>query len=158
MFSTLFFIGYIPLVPTGTIGSLLTVGALWYFRNDVDYVFQPQQAVYFWFLYILFTAFAIYVSNNAKELFNNDDPREIIIDECAGQLVTFFLLPLSFPVLVLGFFLFRFFDIVKPYPVYTFEEIDGGVGIVMDDVIAGVLANISLTILLWGFYAIRSYL
>lgn len=156
--STLLFIGYIPYIPTGTVGSLITVCVLWYFRNDVDYVFAPQQAVYFWFLYIVFLGFAIFVSNNAKEMFGSDDPRQVIIDECAGQLVTFFLLPLTLPVLILGFLLFRFFDIVKPYPVYKFEEIDDGVGIVMDDVIAGVLANISLTLMLWGFYAIRSRL
>lgn len=155
--SSLFFLGYIPLMP-GTIGSLFTVGLLWYFRDFTAHYFGVQHVTSFWLLYMLFVGIAIFLSNNAKDTYGEDDPKQIIIDECAGQLITFFLIPFSWRVLILGFLLFRFFDIVKPFPVYKFEEIEDGVGIVMDDVAAGVLANISLFIILWVYHGISSHL
>jgi len=155
--SSLFFIGYIPLIP-GTIGSAITVGLLWHYRDHVSRYFTPEYAVTFWFAYLLFLAICIFLSNNAEEVFGSEDPKQIIIDECAGQLITFFLIPFSWRVLLLGFFLFRFFDIVKPFPVYKFEELDGGLGVTMDDVVAGIMANISLFIILWGYHGIKAHL
>ena len=154
---SLFFLGYIPLMP-GTIGSLVTVGLLWYFRDTVARYFTVQYAVSFWLLYLLFLVVAIFLSNKAKDIFGADDPKQIIIDECAGQLITFFLIPFSWRILILGFLLFRFFDVVKPFPVHKFEEIEDGVGIVMDDVAAGVMANISLFTILWVYHGISSHL
>jgi phosphatidylglycerophosphatase A len=67
-------------------------------------------------------------------------------------------IPLSIKTLVLGFFLFRFFDIIKPYPVHTMESLDGGLGIVMDDVAAGVLTNVSLLVILFGYHFVKRLL
>ena len=76
----------------------------------------------------------------------------------AGQVITFFMSPISIKTLLIGFLLFRFFDIVKPFPIGTMQELDGGVGVTMDDVLAGVFANISLFLILGGYQLIRSYL
>jgi phosphatidylglycerophosphatase A len=142
----------------GTIGSLVTVGLLWYFRDYTARYFTVQYVVSFWLMYFLFVAVAIFLSSRAKDTYGIDDPKQIIIDECAGQVITFFLIPISWRALILGFLLFRFYDVVKPFPVYKFEEIEDGVGIVMDDVAAGVLANISLFAILWVYHAISSHL
>jgi phosphatidylglycerophosphatase A len=73
----------------------------------------------------------------------------VVIDEVAGLLVTMFLVPLSWLALGLGFTLFRFFDILKPYPVRQAERLRGGLGIVMDDLLAGLYAHICLRIILF---------
>jgi len=68
----------------------------------------------------------------------------VVIDEVAGFLVTMLLLPISFVNMGLGFILFRFFDIVKPWPVRQAERLKGGFGIVVDDLLAGVYAHLCL--------------
>jgi phosphatidylglycerophosphatase A len=154
---SLFFLGYIPLA-SGTIGSFVVVALLWYFREDVGRYFTPQYAVTFWLWYLIFCAVSIFFSNDSKELYGAEDAPKIIIDECAGQIITFYLHPLSWRVLLLGFFLFRFYDIVKPFPVYKFEEIEDGLGVTMDDVVAGILANVSLFVIIWMYHAIKAQL
>lgn len=77
------------------------------------------------------------------------DPGRVTIDEIAGTLVTFFLVPVSIWGLIPGFFLWRFFDIVKLPFIRKSERLPGGWGIMMDDLLAGVCANITLRVLLW---------
>jgi phosphatidylglycerophosphatase A len=101
---------------------------------------------------------SLLLSSRAKETFGKDDPGPVIIDEVAGQFITFFMVPLSVRTLIAGFLLFRFFDIVKPYPVNDMQQLDDSIGITMDDVIAGVYANISLLLLIAGYHWIRGYL
>jgi phosphatidylglycerophosphatase A len=153
----MFFIGFIPLAP-GTLGSLITIAILWFSIDTVSPYFLAPNATAFWFLYLLLLGITIFITNKAKENFGVEDPKQIIIDESVGQLITFFLIPLSWRVLILGFLLFRFYDIVKPFPVYKFEDLEDGLGITMDDVIAGILANISLFIILWFYHVIKTYL
>ena len=82
-------------------------------------------------------------------LFEDRDARPIVIDEMAGFLVTLLWLPLNLMTLFLGFVLFRVFDIVKPPPIGILEKrLHGGWGIVLDDVLAGVFANVTLRLLL----------
>jgi phosphatidylglycerophosphatase A len=151
------FLGYIPPAP-GTLGSLLVVVLLWLFRGRLAPYFAPGYNVHYWIAALALIAASILVANNAREDFNAADPKQFILDECAGQFVTFFMVPFSWKALVLGFLLFRFFDIVKPFPVYNMEEIEGGVGITMDDVAAGVMANISLMGMIFVYHAIKNYL
>jgi phosphatidylglycerophosphatase A len=155
--ASLCFIGYVPFAP-GTVGSLAVLALLWVFRDTVGGYFLPQNAAAFLLAYIVFLAVAIFCANDAKEIFGSDDPRPVVIDECAGMVITYFLHPLSIYTLLLGFFLFRFYDIVKPYPVYKFEEIEDGVGIVMDDVAAGVLSNCTLFLIVWFYHAVKARL
>ena len=77
-------------------------------------------------------------------IFQREDPPEVVIDEICGFLVCMLFVPLSPINLALGFFLFRFFDIAKPFPIRRFEKLSGGYGIVMDDVLAGVYGNLCL--------------
>jgi phosphatidylglycerophosphatase A len=76
------------------------------------------------------------------------DPGHIVIDEVAGQLIALIAVPLRWKYLVLSFILFRVFDIVKPPPVRRFEKFEGGAGIVLDDVGAGVYALVLLQLLI----------
>jgi len=77
------------------------------------------------------------------------DPSLVVSDEIAGMLVTYLGIATTWPGWVAGFFLFRFFDIFKPWPVRRLESLPGGWGITMDDVAAGVYANLVLRLLLW---------
>ena len=77
------------------------------------------------------------------------DPAQVVIDEVAGQLVTFMFVPASFlhPLMILtGFVLFRAFDIIKPYPIRRVESLHGGLGIVGDDIVAGLYAGAVLAL------------
>lgn len=151
--ASIFFVGYIPPMP-GTIGSAVAIGLLWFARGRVESFSGPL-----WWMAILG---GIYVSmvlcNNARETFGQEDPPQIVIDELLGQLITFFMVPLTWRVLITGFVLFRFFDIVKPFPIHKMEEIEGGAGVVMDDVVAGLWANASLWAILYTYDAVMAYL
>ena len=85
---------------------------------------------------------AIWASDRTRELLGRTDPSEVVIDEVAGFLVTMLLLPISLVNVGLGFILFRFFDILKPWPVRQSERLKGGFGIVVDDLLAGVYAHL----------------
>jgi phosphatidylglycerophosphatase A len=85
----------------------------------------------------------------AENHFNKKDPRQCVIDEVAGQLICLLLIPHSISYYLAGFILFRIFDILKPFPVKAAEKIPGGIGIMLDDVVAGLygLAVLQLYIL-----------
>jgi phosphatidylglycerophosphatase A len=155
--SSLLFVGYFPFM-SGTVGSAVAVGVLWLVHQRYPALFGPQYVLAHWLVLLGLVALSIMLSADAGELFGSEDPRQVVIDEFAGQMITFFLMPLSWRVLVLGFVLFRFFDVVKPFPVYTMEEIRGGVGITMDDVVAGVCANISLMAIYFAYHALKAAL
>ena len=152
--ASVMFIGYMPWMP-GTFGSAVVIAALWYMRYKTHFV--PTTAMW-WFAIIALTAISIVLASRPKEIFNSEDPKQVVIDECAGQLITFFLIPLSYNTLILGFLFFRLYDIVKPYPVHNVEELDGGLGITLDDVLAGIYANVSLAVCLLIYHFIASYL
>lgn len=96
-----------------------------------------------------FSFLAIYVSGEAENLFRKKDAPQIVIDEIAGFQFTMFLITPTVWHILCGFLLFRFFDILKPFPAgYCQKRLSGGYGVVMDDVAAGIYANISLTLLI----------
>ena len=82
-----------------------------------------------------------------KEL--GKDPSVVVIDEVLGMLVTLAFLDVSLTGAIAGFFLFRLFDVVKPYPAGRLEHLHGGPGIMLDDAMAGVYANLALRGLIW---------
>ena len=118
----------------------------------------PQFPLWYWLAVVGVIGVSLFFSSRSRELFGKEDSGKIVIDEVAGQLITFMFVPLSVRSLIAGFLLFRFFDIIKPYPVYRMEELDDGVGVTMDDVAAGVMANLSLHIVLFLYHAVKSYL
>lgn len=155
--ASLFFIGYFPWA-SGTIGSAVTVGGIWYLNTKYPAFFTAQYYLYYWFAIAAVTVVSIFLSNDSKNVFGDDDPSPVIIDEVAGQLVTFFMIPLTFKTMIAGFLLFRFYDIVKPWFVNDLQELEEGAGITLDDVAAGVLANITLALILLGYNWVRAYL
>ena len=136
--ATFFYVGYFPYAP-GTLGTLAAV-PLYYIISGLPY-----------YLYISFTVLfiilSVWASGIAEGIYGEKDPGYIVADEVSGYLVTMALVPLSLTNVVIGFFLFRLFDIVKPPPSRQSEKLKGGLGVVMDDVVAGVYANILLQII-----------
>jgi phosphatidylglycerophosphatase A len=136
--------GFVPFAP-GTAGTVVAI--------PIYLIFSPLS----WPLYLLsalaLTFLAIYVSQEAEKIFRKKDASQIVIDEIAGFLWTMFLVTPSALHVMLGFIFFRLFDIVKPFPARLFQNrLPGGYGIVLDDVVAGIYANLLLLILVkfWG--------
>ena len=87
----------------------------------------------------------------AEEHFGRQDPGQVVVDEVAGMMVTVLLNPLHGPVwMLVAFLLFRAADIVKPFPVNRLERLPGGIGIMADDLMAGVYANLGLHLVIWS--------
>ena len=85
----------------------------------------------------------------AERHFGGVDPGPVVIDEVVGMLITLFLVPVSVTGAIIGLLLFRVFDIVKPFPAGKLEELHGGFGVMSDDAMAGVYANLVLRVLWW---------
>ena len=128
--------GYLPWMP-GTAGSL--VGILLYYSLR-----SMPRGPYLAFV-VAFFFLAVWASGLAEVIFGSKDPQRIVIDEVVGMLVTLALLPFSWRTVLVGFVLFRLFDIWKPFPVRLVQDnVPGGWGVVGDDVMAGIYANIVL--------------
>jgi len=128
---TWFGVGLLPVAP-GTFGSLAAVPLI--------LVLDDLGMLYSAIAMAIVTGVAIWTSGRCEELLGQKDPQVVVIDEVAGFLFTMILLPTSWRSLGLGFILFRSFDILKPYPIRKVERLKGGVGIVMDDLFAGLYA------------------
>jgi phosphatidylglycerophosphatase A len=141
-------VGYIPVAP-GTWGSALAVlGYLTYQQVIVlldKSVWFPLTAV----LLLGFCLVGISASRIAAETMGEKDPVNIVVDEVMGQWVTFAFVPFTsdWKILLAGFALFRLFDIWKPFPIDRAQDFDGGIGVCADDLIAGVYAGVTLSIL-----------
>ncbi len=139
MLATGFFVGYIPFAP-GTFGSI--VGLLLCFLLS-----KTKLSVAILFI-LIFIFFAIWISNRAEKILKQNDPGCIVIDEIAGIMLTLLGLPFNTISVAAGFVIFRFFDILKPFPIrYIERKFAGGTGIVLDDLMAGVYSNIALRLL-----------
>jgi phosphatidylglycerophosphatase A len=97
---------------------------------------------------VLLSLLAIWAADVAARDAGIKDPSFVVIDEVAGYVVTVALLPATVPVLAAGFFIFRAFDIVKPPPVAALERLPGGLGIVADDLAAGLLSHVLLRLVM----------
>ena len=98
-----------------------------------------------------FIAVATWLCNKGEEIFQAKDCSKIVIDEIAGFMVANFASPAGLKPAILAFLLFRFFDIIKPYPARRAERISGGIGVILDDLIAGVYAFAIVRLFLsWG--------
>lgn len=125
--------GYFPKLP-GTIGSLWGVLVFFLFRDSYRVTFD--------YFLIFLVLVAIWSANEAEKIFAQKDCQKIVIDEVVGQLVTYLFIPFSFANLVVGFVLFRFFDVVKIFPSrWIQDKIPGGLGVVGDDFTAGLQAG-----------------
>lgn len=102
---------------------------------------------------ILLVTFAgIWAATRTERLSGKKDPGKVVVDEVAGQLIALFPLTLftrwSIWAVIISFILFRFFDIVKPYPANKLQELNGGTGIMLDDLVAGVYGAVVISIIL----------
>lgn len=141
LLATGFGAGFSPLAP-GTAGTLVTVPFAFLFTGGLEQQPLAQLAVL-----AFVSAAAIWSAGAAAPEFGLKDPGQIVVDEIAGYLVTVAFLPAGWKTLAAGFVLFRFFDITKPPPCRWAERLPGGAGIVTDDLLAGVYANLVLQIL-----------
>lgn len=134
--ATGFFAGAIPFAP-GTFGSIIGLPAA-YFLSRLHLRLSMS-------IILLFIFFAIGIASAAEKIFNRKDPGKIVIDEIAGLMVTFVGLPFNLKTAIAGFIIFRVFDIFKPFPIRALERrVGGGAGVVLDDVLAGIYANLIL--------------
>jgi phosphatidylglycerophosphatase A len=156
-------VGYLPLAP-GTWGSLVGIGVYALVRGaSMKAFFAAGVGRNFNLLHIyygvvtfeliaalLITLLGIWAASRTEMLSGRKDPGKVVIDEVAGQFIA--LIPVPFMIgavlwpAILAFILFRFFDIVKPYPARKLESLHGGLGIMADDIVAGVYAGIVVAV------------
>lgn len=140
--ATFFYFGKFPVAP-GTFGTL--GGVLLYFLLQCLHVSPAGYALFL----ILFTLFAVWVSTRAAQYLGEKDPSCVVIDEVAGFLVTMYGIPQNVWILVTAFILNRILDIYKPFPARQIQEVKGGWGIVLDDIISSFYANILVRLILF---------
>jgi phosphatidylglycerophosphatase A len=144
---TFFGIGYLRPGP-GTWASLATVLIWWLLTRWINTGWQAPAAS---LLAAVLVLIGIPAATRVARAAAIKDPQFVVVDEVAGQLITLVAVPVSWKSLLLGFILFRGFDIVKPPPVRQLEQLPEGVGIVIDDVAAGLYALLIMHVLLhWG--------
>jgi phosphatidylglycerophosphatase A len=136
-------LGYAPFA-SGTVGTLAGIPVFYLTGGWPWWLAAPT------FSALLFLSF--WVADAAGQIYGVADDGRIVIDELVGYLVTVAFLPWSWPAALLGFFWFRLFDIVKPPPARWFDKhLKHGVGVVLDDVAAGIYAALALRLSLWLF-------
>ena len=134
------YIGLIPKAP-GTFGTLLGI--------PLSYLFLLLGEYGYYIATLLFISLSIVIAELYDRTLKEHDHQTIVIDEVAGYLVAFASLPFQMFWVVLAFLVFRFFDAVKPFPINRLDRIKGGLGIVLDDLGAGLITNIILQVLFW---------
>jgi phosphatidylglycerophosphatase A len=106
----------------------------------------------YFFATLAFTAFAVYISHQAEIILDEKDSRKIVIDEFPGYLVAMMFLPTNWKIISVAFVIERFFDILKVFPANLVEKkIHGGLGVVLDDIVAGIYTNLILQAGLYFF-------
>jgi phosphatidylglycerophosphatase A len=144
LLATFFGVGLLRPGP-GTWGSAATVVLWWLVAHGVAPSWQPALAT---LLAALAVAVGIPAATQVSRATGLKDPQFVVIDEVAGQLITLIAAPVAWQSLLLGFILFRGFDIVKPPPVRQLEHLSEGYGIVLDDVAAGLYALLVMQVVL----------
>lgn len=138
---TLFGLGFFPVAPA-TLASVVICLVMWYLVKSILF-----SIVLLTLLFII----GVWVSGKIEKIWGEDD-RRIVIDESVGMIITLLAVPHKVLFFFIGFCLFRFFDIVKPYPINESQRLRSGCGVVLDDVIAGMYSSI----ILWLFVIIHN--
>ena len=141
--ATGFYIGNIPIAP-GTFGTILGL--------PLGFVLAGLKLPLAIVCTMLFIVIAVWIANDAEKILQKKDPGCIVIDEIAGMAVTLVGLPFNLTTALIGFIIFRILDISKPFPIRAIDKrVAGGVGIVIDDVAAGIFANLLLRLIIVYF-------
>lgn len=136
LIATFFNIGKVSKAP-GTVATLATIPLWWILAQTGPLIYMT--------LVVLMVPLGIVAAQAYEAQSAVHDSKEIVIDEVVGFLITMTWLPMTWQSLVLGFILFRFFDIVKPPPIRQLDkQVGGGVGVMADDVAAGLVSSIIL--------------
>jgi phosphatidylglycerophosphatase A len=162
---TTFGVGYLPLAP-GTWGSMVGVAIYLLFgwlENGASAQFGARgwtaAQITAWvhaanlIVFLLFCLLGTWAAGRATKLFRHKDPSQAVVDEVIGQLIVFLFIPFDahWFYVVSGFLLFRLFDIWKPYPIDSLQNLPAGIGVCADDILAGVYGGTCLALL----YAVR---
>ncbi len=135
--------GYAP-IASGTAGSIPGLILAWL-------IFAPMwqySIILFLIVFAILFAASCWVAGRAEEIFERRDDSRIVIDEVLGMVAAMFLLPMTWRYLALGFFLFRLFDTVKPFPAGLIDRrMPGGTGVMLDDLTAAIYANLGAQVL-----------
>ncbi|MBC7457607.1 MAG: phosphatidylglycerophosphatase A [Bdellovibrionaceae bacterium] len=140
LIATFFNIGKVPKAP-GTVATLATIPVfiLMSHLSDVAYLV----------LVFAITILGIFAAQAYEAVATEHDSKEIVIDEVAGFLITMAMIPCTIKSVIIGFILFRLFDIFKPWPISVLDKkVKGGVGVMVDDIAAGIIANILMQLIL----------
>ena len=140
--ATVGYCGYFPVAP-GTIGSL--AGLVFYLV-----VWWSQSVAAEVGMIVVLFLLGIWAGTTSERYFGGIDPGPIVIDEVVGMLITLAFIPVGPSGALAGFFLFRVFDVIKPFPAGRLERLHGGLGVMADDAMAAIYANISLRAVLWA--------
>ncbi len=143
--ATAFGAGYSPFAP-GTAGAIVGCAALWLFEK-YNLISTTTTPLLFVGLILITTVLGIIATDKLEEEWGKD-PSKVVIDEVIGVWITMMFVPFSFFNILLAFGLFRYFDIAKPLGIRKLETLKGGVGVMADDMLAGIYANITLQIIL----------
>ncbi len=138
--ATVFGIGYFPIAP-GTLTSLIVVFLYKLFLHQLSW---PTYVFIFFLLFFV----GIFTSSKCVSESDKKDPRNIVIDEAAGQLLVLFRMSEDWLPLLLSFLIFRIFDIIKPIPIKRIENFPGGWGIMTDDLVAAIYAGVVVNLYL----------
>jgi phosphatidylglycerophosphatase A len=136
------YIGYTPFAP-GTAGAVVGLILGWYLCAPL-WSHSPSA---FLMLFAVIFAGAVVAAGSAEKALGEHDSPHIVIDEILGMIATMFLNPVSWAWMAGGFALFRVFDIIKPWPASSLDRANGGAGVMLDDLAAGIYANLVLQIL-----------
>ncbi|MFB0527010.1 MAG: phosphatidylglycerophosphatase A [bacterium] len=135
--ATGFFVGYSPFAP-GTMGTLLAF---------LLYAILPTTVPFYWMLILCLIIGGTIISHRAENILRQIDSPKIVIDEVCGYFIAMAFLPKTLGLMIVGFVIYRLLDVVKIYPIKKLEIVAGGLGIMLDDIYAGVITNIILHII-----------
>lgn len=139
---TAFYTGYLPVAP-GTAGTV--VGMAIYILEYLLFGVEIS-----WIVNIIVVVLVLYpsirIADAGEMFFGEKDPPEVVIDEVIGYWVSVIAFPFNWKIVVLAFFIFRLIDIIKPYPLKRLQRLSAGLGIVIDDIVAGLYTNLLLII------------
>lgn len=138
LIATGFYVGRINFAP-GTLGTLLGIPLVYLVSFNLWTILMA--------IAVLFVA-GLIASNEVIRITGEPDPEEVVIDEIVGYLACFILVSPNLKTYILAFVLFRLLDIFKPFPVNLFEKLPGAYGVMLDDLIAGILTSFILYLLL----------
>jgi phosphatidylglycerophosphatase A len=130
--------GFSPFAP-GTAGTLVAI--------PIELLLSPIRSPVYELTLLTFFFFSSWIAERAQNYWQKRDDQRIVIDEIMGYFLTMLWIPKTLLFISVGFLLFRLLDIVKPFPCRQLERVRGGFGVVLDDVFAGIYANIALQIL-----------